>query len=120
MVSDHGVNTDEKIYSQGYNLVKLLGSAAGGGHHVVTKRRLMLDYALKGIYFMVPLITTTTSDSYYLKNESTAYPTALLDFDGNERASIHLRDSDLNLLHVLLKQLQRDKLPVGCSSGRHG
>ena len=50
---------------------------------------------------MVPLITTTTADSYYLKGESTTYPTALLDFDGNERASIHLRDSDLNLLHIL-------------------
>lgn len=110
MVSDHGFNTDEKIYSQGYNLVKLLGSPAGGGHHVVTKRRLMLDYSLKGVYFMVPLITTTTSDSYYLKGESTSYPTALLDFDGNERASIHLRDSDINLLHILLTQLQREKM----------
>ena len=113
MVSDHGVNTDDKIYSQGYNLVKLLGSSAGGGHHVVTKRRLMLDYAIKGMYFMVPLITTTTSDSYYLKGDSTSYPTALLDFDGNERASIHLRDSDLNLLHILLKQLQQNKLSPG-------
>jgi len=31
LVSDHGFNTDERIYSQGYNLVKLLGSRAGGG-----------------------------------------------------------------------------------------
>jgi hypothetical protein len=54
------------VYSQGYNLVKL-GSQAGGGHHVITKRRVMNDYALKGIYPLVPLITTTTPDSYYLK-----------------------------------------------------
>ena len=74
MVSDHGFNTDEKIYSQGYSLVKLLGSRPGGGHHVITKRRLMLDYAIKGIYFMVPLITTTTDDSYYLKGQSTSIP----------------------------------------------
>jgi predicted AlkP superfamily pyrophosphatase or phosphodiesterase len=67
LVSDHGVNTDERVYSQGYNLVKLLGSRAGGGHHVVTKRRLMLDYSIKGIYPLVPLITTTTPDTYYLK-----------------------------------------------------
>jgi len=107
LVSDHGFNTDEKIYSQGYNLVKLLGSAPGGGHHVVTKRRLMLEYSIKGMNFLVPLITTTTNDSYYLKGQSTSYPTALLDFDGNERASIHLRDSNLNLLHILLQQLQR-------------
>jgi type I phosphodiesterase/nucleotide pyrophosphatase len=110
LISDHGVNTDEKIYSQGYNLVKLLGSKAGGGHHVVTKRRLMLDYSIKGVNPFVPLITTTTPDTYYLKGESTIYPTAMLDFDGNERASLHLRDSDLNLLHILLQQLQRAEL----------
>jgi len=111
LVSDHGFNTDEKIYSQGYNLVKLLGTRTGGGHHVVTKRRLMLDYAIKGINPFVPLITTTTPDTYYLKGESTTYPTAMLDFDGNERASLHLRDSDFNMLHILLQQLQRGGLP---------
>jgi len=110
LVSDHGINTDERVYSQGYNLVKLLGSAAGGGHHVVTKRRLLLDYSIKSIYPLVPLITSTTRESYYLKGQSTDYPTALLDFDGNERASIHLRDSDLNLLQILLTQLQRKDL----------
>lgn len=111
MVSDHGFNSVEGIYSQGYNLVKLLGSRAGGGHHVITKRRLLLDYSLKGIYFMVPLITTTTDESTYLKGQSSDYPTALLDFDGNERASIHLRHSDLNVLQILLQQLQRKQLP---------
>ena len=111
LVSDHGFNTDQRIYSQGYNLVKLLGSRTGGGHHVVTKRRLMLDYSIKGINPLVPLITTTTPDTYYLKGESTIYPTATLDFDGNERASVHLRDSDLNALHILLQQLQRSSLP---------
>jgi Type I phosphodiesterase / nucleotide pyrophosphatase len=110
LVSDHGFNTDEQIYSQGYNLVKLLGSRAGGGHHVVTKRRLMLDYSIKGINPLVPLITTTTPDTYYLKGQSTTYPTAMLDFDGNERASVHLRNSDMNTLHILLQQLQRNDL----------
>jgi len=113
VVSDHGFNTDEKIYSQGFNLVKLLGSRQGGGHHVITKRRLMMDYAIKGINPLVPLITTTTDESYYLKKQSTEYPTAMLDFDGNERASIHLRNSDLNKLHILLRELQRkDLLPA--------
>src|SRR6185295_8040541 len=107
---DHGFNTDERVYSQGYNLVKLLGRPEGGGHHVITKRRLMMDYAIKGMNPLVGLITTTTSQSYYLKGQSTTYPTALLDFDGNERAAIHLRDSDLNLLHILLQQLQRKDL----------
>ncbi|MDT7806840.1 MAG: Type phosphodiesterase / nucleotide pyrophosphatase [Acidobacteriota bacterium] len=112
VVSDHGTNTDERIYSQGYNLVKLLASAVGGGHHVVTKRRLLNAYALKGIYPLIPLIYTTTDDSFYLKGQSTTYPTALVDFDGNERASIQLRDSDLNLIHILLQQLKRNDLPA--------
>lgn len=110
LVSDHGTNTDERVYSQGYNLVHLLGSARGGGHHVITKRRLLLDYSIKGINPIVPLIYTTTPDSFYLGGRSTDYPTALLDFDGNERAAIHLRDSDLNLLHILLQQLKRPEL----------
>ncbi|HEX8719847.1 MAG TPA: alkaline phosphatase family protein [Pyrinomonadaceae bacterium] len=112
LVSDHGTNTDERVYSQGYNLVKFLASAAGGGHHVVTKRRLLSDYALKGIYPLIPLIYTTTEDSFYLKGQSTAYPTALVDFDGNERAAIQLRDSDLNQIHILLQQLERGDLPA--------
>jgi hypothetical protein len=110
VVSDHGFNTDERVISQGFNLVKLLGSYAGGGHHVITKRRLLMDYSLKGINPFVPPITTTTSQSYYLKKQSTEYPTALLDFDGNERSGLHLRNSKLNLLHILLQQLQRKDL----------
>src|SRR4029077_10548309 len=37
------------------------------------------------------------------------YPTALVDFDGNERSSIHLRDSDLNVLHLLLLELKKSE-----------
>ena len=71
VVSDHGTNSVEGVYSQGYNLVKLLGTAPGGGHHVITKRRLLADYALKGINPFVGEIVTTTRDSYYLKGQST-------------------------------------------------
>jgi hypothetical protein len=113
IVSDHGINSEEGVYSQGYNLVNLLGSAAGGGHHVGTKRRLLMDYAIKGMSPFAQTIITPSRDSYYLKGKSAEYPTALLDFDGNERASLHLRDSDLNLLQILLQQLQRaDLLPA--------
>jgi Type I phosphodiesterase / nucleotide pyrophosphatase len=110
VVSDHGFNTDERVISQGFNLVKLLSTFAGGGHHVVTKRRLLLDYSIKGINPFVPQITTTSSQSYYLSGQSTQYPTALLDFDGNERAGLHLRNSNLNVLQILLQQLQRKDL----------
>jgi hypothetical protein len=110
VLSDHGFNSDERVISQGFNLVKLLGSRDGGGHHVITKRRLLLEYSIKGINPFVPPITTTTSQTYYLKGQSTDYPTALLDFDGNERAGLHLRNTDLNQLHILLQQLQRKDL----------
>jgi hypothetical protein len=110
VLSDHGVNSDELVYSQGFSLVDLLGSAAGGGHHVVTKRRPMTDYSIKGIYPLVPLVATSASESPYLTGQSSRYPTAILDFDGNERASIHLRHSVFNMLHVLLQQLQRTDL----------
>ena len=110
IVSDHGFNTDERIISQGFNLVKLLGSRAGGGHHVITKRRLLMDYSIKAINPFVPPITTTASESFYLKGQSEIYPTALLDFDGNERAGLHLRYTNLNVIHMLLQQLQRKDL----------
>ena len=110
LIADHGVNTSERFYSQGFNLVHLLASPEGGAHHVITKRRLMKDYSIKGIYPLVPLITTPSEASTYLKGQSSTYPTALVDFDGNERASMHLRDSTLNMIHVLLQQLQRRDL----------
>ncbi len=106
VVSDHGFNSNPKAYSQGYSLVKMLGRPAGGGHHTGTKRRLMLDYSLKGLYPFVPVIKTHAEESFYLRDQSSNYPTALLDFDGNERSSIHLRNSDLNLLHILLQQMK--------------
>jgi hypothetical protein len=112
LIADHGVNTTAQYYSQGFNLVHLLGASEGGAHHVVTKRRLMKDYSIKGIYPLVPLITTDSKASTYLKGQSSTYPTALVDFDGNERASLHLRDATLNMLHVLLQQLQRRDLPA--------
>lgn len=71
-----------------------------------------MDYSVKSINPFVPPITTTSSQSYYLKKQSAEYPTALLDFDGNERAGLHLRNSRLNLLHILLQQLQRKDLPA--------
>jgi hypothetical protein len=106
LISDHGFNSDAKVYSQGFNLVKLLAERAGGGHHVITKRRLLLDYSLKGLNPLVPLIRTSSHESFYLKGQSGIYPTAVIDFDGNERSSVYLRHSDLNIIHILMQQLQ--------------
>lgn len=110
VVSDHGFNADRDVYSQGFNLIRLLNDRAGGGHHVVTKRHLMLDYSVKGLNPFVPLITNKSKESFYLKGQAEDYPTIMLDFDGNERASLHLRDSDLNVLQILFQQLQNKNL----------
>jgi len=110
LVSDHGMNMDEQVYSQGYNLLNFFGSAAGGGHHIVTHRPPRGDYTFKALSPTVPVITTPSSESYYLRRESSRYPTLLLDCDGNERASVYLRHSDVNLLHILLQQLRRKDL----------
>ena len=110
LVSDHGSNSKDGVYSQGFNLLKLLGDANGGGHHVITKRKPMGKYSVMPELPIFPVIITASKDSQYLKSESDKYPTVLTDFDGNERASLYFRDNDLNLLHILLKQLKSKKL----------
>ena len=110
LVSDHGFNAKEPIFSQGFNLVNMLTDASGGGHHVMTKRRILLDYAVKGVNPLVPAIRTPSKNSSYLKGQLNKYVTALVDFDGNERSSIHLRESGLNVMHILLQQLQKKDL----------
>jgi hypothetical protein len=110
LVSDHGINTDEHVYSQQFNLAKFFQSSRGGGHHVITKRRELINYAIKGVSPPLWLATATSKDSYYLRGQSDDYPTALLDIDGDERASIQLRDSDLNVLHILFQQLKQGNL----------
>ncbi|MDQ3012391.1 MAG: alkaline phosphatase family protein [Acidobacteriota bacterium] len=110
LLSDHSMNTDERVYSQGYDLVRVLNSAAGGGHHVVTNRHPLSRYQFKGFNPLVNIVVTASDESFYLKGESSKYPTALLDLDGNERASVHLRNSQLNTLHILLQQLKRKEL----------
>jgi len=113
ILSDHGMNTDPAVYSQGYNFIDLFTSARGGGHHVVTNRPPLGEYDLKPQPPNLPLITTASSASFYLKGQSEKFPTMLLDADGNERASIYLRDSDLNILQILWQQLARKDLKPG-------
>jgi hypothetical protein len=111
LVSDHGMNSIPGAYSQGYNLVKLLNSAAGGGHHVVTVRYPLTEYKLSGLDPFVSWVVTPSPEASYLRDQND-YPTALLDPDGNERASVQLRNSDLSAIHILLLQLKRKELPA--------
>ncbi len=110
MVSDHGMNTKEGVYSQGYSLLDLLRSIEGGGHHVLINRHPLGEYKLKGLDPFVTEVVTASQASGYLKGKSKQYPTVIMDLDGNERASVHLRNSDWNILHILLQQLEKRSL----------
>jgi hypothetical protein len=112
-VSDHGMNTTEGVYSQAYDLVRFFTSAAGGGHHVVTNRILMQEFKLRGLDPFVFKVVTPSVESFYLKGQSGQYPTVLLDLDGNERASVHLRNNQLNRIHMLLEGIGSSKSHAG-------
>ncbi len=111
MVSDHGMNNVPGVISQTYSLTDLLNSPAGGAHHVVTNREQLSDFKLKSLYPLLHRVVNPSDASFYLVGESDHYPTAWLDIDGNERAALHLRNSDLNKIHILLKQLARSEMP---------
>lgn len=111
LVSDHGMNTDPAVYSQGYSLVDFFNSVAGGGHHVITNRHPLDEYKLQGLDPFVSEVTTASPNSIYLQGQAEQYPTVLLDLDGNERASIHFRNGRFNELHILLQRLSRKDLP---------
>jgi len=110
LISDHGMNTTEATYSQGYNLVDWFNSAAGGGHHVITDRHPLTEFKLKGLDPFVSEVITPSRESGYLAGKAADYPTVVLDLDGNERANIGLRDNSINILHTLLQQLTQRKV----------
>jgi hypothetical protein len=110
LVSDHGMNTTEGTFSQGYSLVDFFTSAAGGAHHVINNRHLMSEYKIRGLDPFVSEVTTPSIDSTYLAGQSGEYPTAVLDLDGNERANIALRNNSLNILHILLTELIKGQI----------
>lgn len=113
MVSDHGMNNVPGILSQTYNLSDLLNSPSGGAHHVVTDREQLSDFKFKSLNPLLHRVVTPSESSFYLKGEGEHYPTAWLDIDGNERAALQLRNSDINKIHILLRQLSRPELDTG-------
>jgi hypothetical protein len=110
-VSDHGMNNVPGTISQTFNLPDLFNSPAGGAHHVVTDRYELTDFTLHGLNPLVHRVITPSTASFYLQGQADRYPTAWLDIDGNERASVQFRNSDLNKLHILLLQLANPSLP---------
>ena len=111
LVSDHGMNTSETIFSQGFSLVDWFNSPAGGAHHVLTNRHPLTEFKLKGLDPFVSEVITPSPNSEYLEGQADQYPTVMLDLDGNERASIGLRNNTFNILQILLDQLIQKRLP---------
>ena len=111
LVSDHGMNTSETVFSQGYSLVDWFNSPAGGAHHVLTNRHPLTEFKIKGLDPFVSEVITPSPDSAYLAGQSDQYPTVMLDLDGNERANIGLRNNTLNVVQILLDQLIQKRLP---------
>lgn len=110
LISDHGMNTEEGVYSQGYSLLDWFTSAAGGGHHVLTNRHPMTEFKLKGLDPLVSEVITPSRESTYLAGEQQQYPTVMLELDGNEKAGVGLRNNTLNVLQILLDQLIHKRL----------
>ncbi len=110
VVSDHGMNNVPGIISQTFSLPDFFNSPEGGAHHVITDREQLSDYKLKGINPLVHRVVTPSSSSFYLQGRASQYPTAWLDIDGNERTAVHLRNSDLNKIQILMLQLARSDL----------
>lgn len=110
VVSDHGMNNVPGIISQTFSLPDFFNSPEGGAHHVITDREQLSDYKLKGINPLVHRVVTPSSNSFYLQGRASQYPTAWLDIDGNERTAVHLRNSDLNKIQILMLQLAQAAL----------
>ena len=111
LVSDHGMNTSETVFSQGFSLVDWFNSPAGGAHHVLTNRHPLTEFKLKGLDPFVSEVITPSPDSTYLAGQADQYPTVMLDLDGNERANIGLRNNTFNVVQILLDQLIQKGLP---------
>jgi hypothetical protein len=124
MVSDHGMNNVPSIYSQTFSIPDLLNSPAGGSHHVLTNRHQLDTYKIAGLDPLVSRVVNPSTSSFYLQGQANRYPTAWLDLDGNERAAVSLRNSDLNRIQILLEQLERtdidSRIRVAAARYLHG
>lgn len=110
VVSDHGMNNVPDVYSQTFSIPDLLNSRGGGAHHVLTNRHQLDNYKIAGLDPLVSRVVNPSTSSFYLQGQANRYTTAWLDLDGNERAAVSLRSSDLNRIHILLEQLTRNDL----------
>jgi hypothetical protein len=109
LISDHGMNTVEDTYSQGYNLVDWFNGAGGGAQSVITNRYPLSEFKLWGLDPLISEVVSPAKEPTYLAGQ-TQYPTVTLELDGNEKAGITLRSNTLNVLQILLDQLIRKRV----------
>ena len=113
LVSDHGMNTTQGTFSQGYSLVDYFTSASRSWRPSMRAEQpgiRLSEFKLMGLDPFVSAVTTASNDSSYLPGQSGEYPTVVLDLDGNERANIALRNNSLNIAHILLVELIKKQI----------
>lgn len=115
VVSDHGATFDrEGLYSQGVNLISYLDRPEFGAHHTISRGGPLANYELKGSAFQ-PFASgaslSSSRHSLYLSDRP-GQVTCAIDYDGNERAQIHLRDPDLNRLQMLWRSMRSGRLDL--------
>lgn len=124
VVSDHGATFDgEGLYSQGVNLISYLNRPEFGAHHTISRGGPLANYELKGSAFQ-PFASgaslSSSRHSLYLSDRP-GQVTCAIDYDGNERAQIHVRDPDLNRLQMLWRALRGGQLaPVQQAAAGRG
>lgn len=113
VVSDHGSTYDvEGKYSQGINLIGYLERPEFGAHHSMSRGGPLANYELEGSAlkpFASAIALTASRHSFYLADRP-GQITCAMDYDGNERAQLYLRDPDLARLQMLWRALRAGKL----------
>lgn len=112
VVSDHGLTFDlNGRYSQGVNLVAYLAKPELGANTVLAHDAPRANYSLKRSIFKPWLETAVVqpAERPYVANRPERV-TCAIDYDGNERAMLQLRDPDLNRLELLVGALREGSL----------
>ena len=112
VVSDHGSEYETDTVNLSFPLTRMFRTRLLGGHTVATVLSEDAIHALasptQGIDF--PRVYEGRFSPYNKgKGGADEYTTAFVDNLGNARAEVHLRNNDLNRLHLLLLK-RRDKL----------
>jgi hypothetical protein len=117
MVSDHGSDIQPGQTAFSFPITRLFRTPLFGGHTVTT---LLVEDAWQALSSPIlgvdfPRIYESDYSPYGKKRNPRSgedeYVTAFIDNFGNARAEVHLRNNDLNRLHLILLELQKPPAP---------